>query len=75
MTGVWIAVIVAGAALVVLAAVAAASVGPVRSLLRSVEGLDEVTGELERLRRSLDVVRSRVDEVARRGRGEGPEGP
>lgn len=75
MTGVWVAVIVAGAALVVLAAVAAASVGPVRSLLRSVEGLDEVTGELERLRRSLDVVRSRVDEVARRGRGEGPEGP
>lgn len=72
MTAIWIALIVGGVALVVLAAVAAAVAGPVRSLLRSVEAFEEVDDELERLRRNVDVVRSRADEVARRARGEGP---
>lgn len=76
MTGLWIALIVGGVALVVLVAVVAAAVsGPLRSLLRSAEALEEVDDELERLRRNVDVVRSRADEVARRARGGDPEGP
>lgn len=76
MTGLWIALIVGGVALVVLVAVAAAAVsGPLRSLLRSAEAFEEVDDELERLRRNVDVVRSRADEIARRARGGDPEGP
>lgn len=74
MTGLWIALIIGGGALVVLVAVAAAVSGPLRSLLRSAEALEEVTDELERLRRNVDVVRSRADEVARQARGGGAGG-
>lgn len=71
MAGLWIASIVGGAALVVLAAVAGAAVGPLRSLLRSAERMEEVAEELERLRRNADVVRRRADEIAARARDEG----
>lgn len=69
MDGLWIALIVSGAACVVLAAVAGALLGPLRSLMRSVERMEDVAGELDRLRRSADVARRRADQLAERARG------
>lgn len=53
------AVIVWSVALVALAAVAAAGLGPVQSLRRTVVGLRDLADEAGRLRRNLDVLQHR----------------
>lgn len=55
----WLALIVGGAATVVLAAVAASGIGPLSSLRRTVRKFTELEDELERLRRGLDRLNAR----------------
>lgn len=64
----WVALIVAAAGLVVLGAVAASGLGPLRSLRRSLEGLGEVREEAERLRRNLEVTRQASQRLRERRR-------
>jgi type II secretory pathway component PulJ len=58
---VWLSLIIAGAALVVLAAVAASGIGPLTSLRRSASRMQDVTDEIESLRRATDVLRTRAE--------------
>jgi type II secretory pathway component PulJ len=62
---VWLSLIIAGAALVVLAAVAASGIGPLTSLRRSASRMQDVTDEIESLRRATDVLRTRAETLRR----------
>jgi cell division protein FtsB len=70
MTAVWIALIVAVAAVVVLGAVAASGLGPLRSLRKTVDGFADLQAEADRLRRSVEVLERRTTELR-----EGPADP
>lgn len=57
----WASLIVAGAAFVVLMAVVVSGYGPMTSLRRSLGRFEEVTEEIDHLRRNIDVLEHRAN--------------
>lgn len=66
MTGVIVASIIGGVALVVLSVIGASVLGPLSSLRRTAARFEEVEAETARLRRNLEVLRARAEELRRK---------